>query len=70
MAHYIQTKRSLVMTLISLNYSSYVMREKEEAEKKMAAAKKKAAERDEARYTTPSRDQGTQTSSSFAESLG
>ena len=58
------------MTLISLNYSSHVMRQKEEAEKKIAAAKKKAAERDEARYTTPARDQGTQTPSTFAESLG
>ncbi|KAF7508463.1 hypothetical protein GJ744_009176 [Endocarpon pusillum] len=59
-----------LMTLISLNYSSHVMRQKEEAEKKIAAAKKKAAERDEARYTTPARDQGTQTPSTFAESLG
>ena len=58
------------MTLISLNYSSYKLREKEEAERKVVAAKKKAAERDEARYTTPARDQGTQTTSSFAESLG
>lgn len=58
------------MTLISLNYSSYITREKEEAEKKVAAAKRKAAERDEARYTTPSRDQGSQTASSFAESMG
>lgn len=58
------------MTLISLNYSSHVMRQKEEAEKKIVAAKKKAAERDEARYTTPARDQGTQTPSTFAESLG
>jgi hypothetical protein len=58
------------MTLMSLNYSSYIMREKEETEKKIAAAKKKAAERDDARYTTPARDQGTQTASSFAESLG
>lgn len=58
------------MTLISLNYSSYMMREKEEAEKKIAAAKKKAEERDQARYMTPARDQGTQTVSSFAESLG
>lgn len=56
------------MTLISLNYSSYIAREKEEAEKKIAAAKKQVAE-NEARYTTPARDQGTQTAS-FAESLG
>lgn len=60
----------LVMTLMSLNYSSYTNREKEEAERKIAAAKKNAAEKDEARYTTPARDQGTQTASSFAESLG
>jgi Protein of unknown function (DUF1640) len=60
----------LVMTLMSLNYSSYITREKEEAEKKIAAVKKKTAERDEAKYTTPARDQGTQTASGFAESLG
>lgn len=59
-----------MMTLMSLNYSSYITREREEAEKKIAAAKKVAAEREEARYTTPSRDQGTQTASSFTESLG
>ena len=36
------------------------MREKEEAEKRRKAAQKAAKER-EARYTTPSRAQGTQT---------
>lgn len=58
------------MTLISLNYSSYIIREREEAERKSAAAKKEAGEREQARYTTPARDQGTQTASSYAESLG
>jgi hypothetical protein len=57
------------MTLISLNYSSYLTREREEAEKKIAAARAKTAEREE-RYTTPSRDQGTQTATDVAESLG
>jgi hypothetical protein len=58
------------MTLMSLKYSSHMTREKEEAEKKHAAAEKKAEERDQARYTTPARDQGTQTLSSPTESLG
>ena len=58
------------MTLLSLNYSSYVVREREEAEKKVAAAKKMAAEREEARQAAPGRDQSTQTSSDYAESLG
>jgi hypothetical protein len=58
------------MTLMSLNYSSYLTREREEAERKIAAAKKKIAETDQARYTTPATDQGTQTASTFAESLG
>lgn len=59
-----------LMTLISLNYSSYLMRERDEAEKRLAAAKKMAAQRDETRSTNPVRDQGTQTTSSLAESLG
>jgi len=64
------------MTLSSLNYFSIKMREKEEVEKRKRAAKKEQEERAEARYTTPSRVQGTQTRStlsatqSYEESLG
>ncbi|OCT50513.1 hypothetical protein CLCR_07192 [Cladophialophora carrionii] len=55
------------MIISALNYSSIKMREKEEAEKKRKAAEKaqeereRALEREQARYTTPSRAQGTQT---------
>ena len=60
-----------VMTLLSLNYSSFVIREREEAEKKAAAAKQTALEREEARMASrETRDQGNQTSSDYAESLG
>lgn len=63
------------MVLSALNYSSIKTREKEEIEKKRKAAKKAQEERAEARYTTPSRAQGTQTSDSavqanYEESLG
>lgn len=57
------------MIISALNYSSIKMREKEEIEKKRKAAAKEQKERDqamqreEARYTTPSRSQGTQTAS-------
>jgi hypothetical protein len=57
----------VVMIISTLNYSSIKMREKEEAEKKRKAAEKaqeereKAMEKEQARYTTPSRAQGTQT---------
>ena len=67
------------MIIAALNYSSIQLREKEEAEKKRKAAKAKqqAREREmDQRYTTPSRDQGVQTTSSstpardYEESLG
>ena len=69
------TNLSLVMVLSALNYSSIKAREKEEIEKKRKAAQKAQEERGEARYTTPSRSQGTQTSESgvqanYEESLG
>ena len=54
------------MVLMALNYSSIKLREKEEAEKKRKAAKAKEQvrerEMEQQRYTTPSRDQGVQTS--------
>ena len=70
-----------VMIIMALNYSSIKLREKEEGEKKRKAAKAKQQARDqevEQRYTTPSRDQGVQTSSgdrsaparNYEESLG
>jgi hypothetical protein len=53
------------MIISTLNYSSIKSREKEEAEKKREAAAKAHEEKVEAaaaaRYTTPSRAQGTQT---------
>ncbi|KIW70821.1 hypothetical protein PV04_03060 [Phialophora macrospora] len=55
------------MIISALNYSSIKMREKEEVEKKRKAAEKaqeereRAIERDQGRYTTPSRTQATQT---------
>lgn len=55
------------MIISALNYSSIKMREKEEVEKKRKAAAKEQKERDQAlqreegRYTMPSRSQGTQT---------
>ena len=55
------------MIISTLNYSSVMNREKEEVAKKRHAASKaqeerdKAVERDQVRYTTPSRAQGTQT---------
>lgn len=63
------------MVLSALNYSSIKTREKEEIEKKRKAAQKAKEERAEARYTTPARAQGTQTSESgvqtnYEESLG
>jgi hypothetical protein len=74
------------MIISALNYSSIKTREREEAEKKRKAAKAKqiAREREmeqqqqQQRYTTPSRDQGVQTSgrdggenlSTYGESLG
>ena len=59
------------MTLLALNYSSYTIREREEAEKKVAAATQKALEREEARLASrESRDQSSQTSADYAESLG
>lgn len=63
------------MIISALNYSSIKMREKEEAEKKRKAAAKAAKAFEErveqARYTTPSRAQGTQTDQVGAEeSLG
>jgi hypothetical protein len=63
------------MVLSALNYSSIKTREKEEIEKKRKAGKKAQGERAEARHTTPSRAQGTQTSESgvqanYEESLG
>lgn len=66
---------STVMIIMALNYSSIKMREREEAEKKKKAARKAEQERAEARYTVPSRAQGTQTDSStpardYEESLG
>ena len=66
-----------VMIINALNYSSIRQREKDEAEKKRKAAKAKQQARDkemEQRYTTPSRDQGVQTSGTpareYEESLG
>ena len=56
-----------VMIISTLNYSGIKMRQKEEAEKKRKAAEKEqnereqAMQREQARYTTPSRAQGTQT---------
>ncbi|KAJ9603351.1 hypothetical protein H2200_012129 [Cladophialophora chaetospira] len=56
-----------LMIITSLNYSSIKLREKEEKEKKRKAAQKEqdereqAMQREQARYTTPSRAQGTQT---------
>ncbi len=54
------------MVLMALNYSSIKLREKEEAEKKRKAAQARDQARDremeQQRYTTPSRDQGVQTS--------
>ncbi|KAG9779744.1 hypothetical protein ABEF93_004846, partial [Exophiala dermatitidis] len=63
------------MIISALNYSSIKMREKEEAEKKRKAAAKAMEERVEARYTTPSRAQSTQTDEAkppvnYEESLG
>jgi hypothetical protein len=55
------------MIISALNYSSIKMREKEEVEKKRKAAEKaqeerdRALDREQARYTTPNRAQGTQT---------
>ena len=56
-----------VMIISALNYSSVRQREKDEAMKQRKAAEKaqeereKAMEREQARYTTPSRSSGTQT---------
>jgi hypothetical protein len=63
------------MVLSALNYSSIKARDREDIEKKRKAAQKAQEERAEARYTTPSRAQGTQTSDSavqanYEESLG
>ncbi|EHY56988.1 hypothetical protein HRR83_001945 [Exophiala dermatitidis] len=63
------------MIISALNYSSIKMREKEEAEKKRKAAAKAMEERVEARYSTPSRAQSTQTDEAkppvnYEESLG
>ncbi len=66
------------MIISALNYSSIKLREKEEIEKKRKAAAKAMEERAEARYTTPSRTQSTQTELpgggrppvEFEESLG
>ena len=67
------------MVLGSLNYAGHVTRQREAEQKridaKKAAAKKAEKERNasEARYTTPAREQGTQTappSASYEESLG
>ena len=49
------------MVLFSLNYAGHVSRQRAEEEKKKEAARKAVQERSEARYTTPSRGQGTQT---------
>ena len=55
------------MIISTLNYSSMKAREKEEGEKKRKAAEKaqddreQVLQREQARYTTPSRAQGTQT---------
>jgi hypothetical protein len=55
------------MIILALNFSSIKMREKEEAAKRRKAAEKaqqereQAMEREQARYTTPSRTAGTQT---------
>ncbi|EXJ87596.1 hypothetical protein A1O3_04557 [Capronia epimyces CBS 606.96] len=64
-----------LMIISALNYSSIKMREKEEAEKKRKAAAKALEERVEARYTTASRTQSTQTDAApppvdYEESLG
>jgi septal ring factor EnvC (AmiA/AmiB activator) len=65
------------MIISALNYSSIKIREKEEAEKKRKAAAKAQEEQraeTQGRYTTPSRDQGTQTNAprpvDYEESLG
>lgn len=63
------------MVLSALNYSSIKTREKEEIEKKRKAAQKAQEDRADAKYTTASRAQGTQTSDSgvqanYEESLG
>lgn len=63
------------MIISTLNYSSIKMREKEEAERKRKAAAKAQEEQradNQARYTTPSRTQGTQTEDAgpLGESLG
>ena len=61
------------MIISTLNYSSIKSREKEEVEKKRQAAAKAQEEKVDAstsaKYTTPSRAQGTQTAE-FEESLG
>ncbi len=49
------------MVLFSLNYAGHVSRQRAEEEKKKEGARKAIQERAEARYTTPSRGQGTQT---------
>lgn len=51
----------LVMVLFSLNYAGHVSRQRDAEEKRKESARKAVAEKSEARYTTPSRGQGTQT---------
>jgi hypothetical protein len=61
------------MVLFSLNYAGHVTRQRAEEEKKREATKKAIAERAEARYTTQSRNSGTQTdkqAGNYEESLG
>jgi len=63
------------MIISALNFSSIKLREKEDKEKKRRAAQKEQETFIDARYTTPSRAQGTQTDSgtparTYEESLG
>jgi hypothetical protein len=61
------------MVLFSLNYAGHVTRQRAEEDRKKEAAKKALAERAEARYTTASRNSGTQTENqpgNYEESLG
>ena len=57
------------MTIVSLNYSSRIRREKEEAEKR-ARAQRKAAEKAQTEGRVSTRDSGAQTEGSYEESLG
>lgn len=57
------------MILAALNYFSVKEAEKKQMEK-AAAAKKAAGSSNDSRYTTPSREQATQTVQEYEESLG